>query len=85
MNAAAVRQQRMKKMFQSGVASPQTEKRIYYTVIGLTAFETIVVTLALVPPQLWTRLLPGSSSASLDGPFPPVLAPIIADLFKLKF
>ncbi len=67
-------------MFQSGVASTQVDKRIYYTVIGLTAFETIVVTLALVPPQLWTRLLPGSSSASLDGPFQSALAPIIAAL-----
>lgn len=75
--------QRMKKMFQSGVADMQVDKRIYYTVIGLTVFETVIVTLALVPAQLWTRLLPGSSNASLDGPFPPALAPIIATLLYL--
>src|ERR1700680_1257157 len=70
-------------MLQSGVASAQLDKRVFYTVIGLTAFETILVTLALVPPQLWTRLLPGSTSASLDGPFPATLAPIIAALLYL--
>lgn len=66
-----------KEMIQSGVASTQLDRRIFYTVIGLTVFETILVTLALVPPQLWTRLLPGSSSAALDGPFPTALAPVI--------
>ena len=70
-------------MIQSGIASTQLDKRVFYTVIGLTAFETILVTLALVPPQLWTRLLPGSTSASLDGPFPTSLAPIIATLLYL--
>ena len=70
-------------MIRSGVASTQVDKRIFQTVIGLTALETIVVTLALVPPQLWTRLLPGSSSAALDGPFPAALAPIIAALLYL--
>jgi hypothetical protein len=73
----------MKKMLQSGVASTQVDKRIFYTVIGLTAFETIIVTMALIPPQVWTRLLPGSSSASLDGPFPTTLGPIIAALLYL--
>ncbi|HKV59911.1 MAG TPA: hypothetical protein VJO32_16590 [Ktedonobacteraceae bacterium] len=70
-------------MISSGVASAQRDKRIFYTVIGLTIFETILVTLALVPPQLWTRLLPGSASASLDGPFPAALAPVIPALLYL--
>ena len=70
-------------MLRAGVASTQVDKRIFYTIIGLTAFETILVTLALVPPQLWTRLLPASSSASLDGPFPAPLAPFIAALLYL--
>jgi len=70
-------------MLQSGVASAQLDKRVFYTVIGLSAFETIVVTLALVPPSLWTQLLPGSTSASIDGPFPTTLAPIIAALLYL--
>jgi hypothetical protein len=58
-------------------------KRINYITIGLVAFQTILVTLALVPPQEWTRLLPNSASASLDGPFPPALAPVIPALLYL--
>ena len=68
---------------QPGAASAQLDKRIFYAVIGLTVFETILVTLALVPPQEWTRLLPGSTSAALDGPFPAALAPIIPALLYL--
>lgn len=68
---------------QPGAASAQLDKRVFYTVIGLTVFETILVTLALVPPQEWTRLLPGSTSAALDGPFPAALAPIIPALLYL--
>ena len=68
---------------QPGAASAQLDKRIFYTVIGLTVFETILVTLALVPPAEWTRLLPGSTSAALDGPFPAALAPIIPALLYL--
>jgi hypothetical protein len=68
---------------QAGAASAQLDKRIFYTVIGLTVFETILVTLALVPPAEWTRLLPGSTSAALDGPFPSALAPIIPALLYL--
>ena len=68
---------------QSGAVSAQLDKRIFYTVIGLTVFETILVTLALVPPAEWTRLLPGSTSAALDGPFPAALAPIIPALLYL--
>ncbi len=68
---------------QPGAANVQLDKRIFYTVIGLTVFETILVTLALVPPQEWTRLLPGSTSAALDGPFPAALAPIIPALLYL--
>jgi len=52
-------------------------------VIGLVIFDTILVTLALVPAQLWTRLLPSSTNAALDGPFPPILAPIIPALLYL--
>src|SRR6266487_2768731 len=45
--------------------------------------RTILVMLALVPPQLWTRLLPNSTSAALNGPFPPVIAPFITILLYL--
>jgi hypothetical protein len=50
-------------------------------VIGLVALETILISMALVPPQLWTRLLPQTSAGALDGPFPPVVAPAITMLF----
>lgn len=70
-------------MIHSGTASSMQEKRMSMVVIGLVIFDTILVTLALVPAQLWTRLLPGSTNAALDGPFPPILAPIIPALLYL--
>ena len=70
-------------MLHSGTASSTQEKRMSIVVIGLVIFDTILVTLALVPAQLWTRLLPGSTNAALDGPFPPILAPIIPALLYL--
>jgi hypothetical protein len=39
--------------------------------------------MALVPSQLWTRLLPQSASAAMDGPFPPTIAPVITILLYL--
>ncbi|HEV2581314.1 MAG TPA: hypothetical protein VGT44_10730, partial [Ktedonobacteraceae bacterium] len=56
------------------------QKRMSYIMLGLVALQTLLVTLALVPPQFWTRFLPGSPTASLDGPFPVALAPIISAL-----
>ncbi len=53
------------------------EKKIDMLIIALVLFETVLVSLALVPAQFWTRLLPQTSSAALDGPFPPLLAPAI--------
>lgn len=52
-------------------------------VIGMVVLETILVLLALVPAQLWTRLLPNSTSAALDGPFPSAIAPIIVALLYI--
>lgn len=59
------------------------EKKIFFLVIALVILETVFVSLALVPAQLWTRLLPQSSSAALDGPFPPLIAPAITFLLYL--
>ncbi len=73
-------------MIQTGMQDAQSlarKKRLNNITIGLVAFQTILVTLALVPPQLWTRLLPNSPSASLDGPFPAALAPVIPALLYL--
>lgn len=62
---------------------PALEKRWEILLIGLVVLETILVLLALVPAQLWTRLLPDSSSAALDGPFPPAISPVITALLYL--
>ena len=68
-----------------GLSIPQTrqKKRTLMVIIGLVALETILVVLALVPAQLWTRLLPNSSSSALDGPFPPTIAPVITALLYI--
>lgn len=58
----------------------QMERRLTILAIGLTVIETLLVTLALVPAQLWTRLLPNTTSAALDGPFPLSVAPVITVL-----
>jgi hypothetical protein len=67
----------------SGTPDSEQERRLSILVICMVIVETILVTSALVPALVWTRLLPGSTSAALDGPFPPVLAPIIPVLLYL--
>ncbi len=52
-------------------------------VIGIAIIETILVTMALIPAQLWTRLLPHSTGAALNGPFPATIAPLITALIYL--
>lgn len=72
-------------MIQSNTNAPKSviEKRLNILVIAMVIVETILVSLALVPAQLWTRLLPQSPTAALDGPFPPVIAQIIPPLLYL--
>jgi hypothetical protein len=63
----------------------QTKKwsRQMILMTSIVVLETVLVSLALVPAQLWTRILPDSSSAALDGPFPPTIAPVITALLYL--
>jgi hypothetical protein len=70
-------------MIQTSTAHTEREKLLTLFVIFLVIVETILVTMALVPAQLWTRLFPGSTSAALYGPFPPILAPVIPALLYL--
>jgi hypothetical protein len=70
-------------MLQSSTTNTEREKLLTITVICMVIIETILVTMALVPPRFWTRLLPGSTSAALYGPFPPILAPFIPALLYL--
>ncbi len=60
-----------------------TDKRLTILLISMVVIETFLVTLALVPAQLWTRVLPTVTSAALDGPFPPGIAPIITALLYI--
>jgi hypothetical protein len=70
-------------MLHSSLPGSEIVKRPSMLVIGLVAIETLLVLLALAPPQLWTRLLPQTTSAALDGPFPPVIAPVITAVLYL--
>ena len=70
-------------MLRSTIPSSMQEKRLFMLVIGMVGLETILVLLALVPAQLWTRLLPNATSAALDGPFPSAIAPIIPVLLYI--
>ena len=59
------------------------ERRWNMLLYALIVIETFLVALALVPAQLWTRILVGSSNAALYGPFRPIIAPIITALLYL--
>jgi hypothetical protein len=70
-------------MLHVSIPDAEQDKPWSMLVIGLIVLETILVTLALVPAQLWTRLLPNSPGAALDGPFPPIIAMVIPVLLYL--
>src|SRR5260370_14105008 len=70
-------------MLHSSSPASELEKRLSMLVISMVVIETMLVLLALVPSQLWTRLLPQTTSAALDAPFPVVIAPLITALLYL--
>lgn len=70
-------------MLRMSIPQSLPEKRMAALISALIAIEVILVLLALVPAQLWTRYFPTSTSAALDGPFPPIIAPIITMLLYL--
>ncbi len=70
-------------MLRTSMSGVVGEKRLAVLTIGLVVIEMILVLLALVPAALWTRLLPETASAALDGPFPPAIAPFITALLYL--
>lgn len=59
------------------------EQKLLYVTIGLVVLETLLVGLALVPAQLWTRILPHTPSAALDGPIPSSIAPLFTLLLYI--
>ncbi|GCE13071.1 hypothetical protein [Tengunoibacter tsumagoiensis] len=60
-----------------GQPPPQKAPRNWDRAVwSLTALETLLVSMALITPQMWSRLLP-SASSTLNGPFPASIAPVI--------
>jgi hypothetical protein len=61
-------------MLRLSLQAPAQSKRRSIGIFALVVFETLLVTVALIPTRDWARLLPNSSTAAQDGPFPPALA-----------
>ncbi len=53
-------------MLSSDTTPPSRERKWNVLLYSLVGAETLLVLLALVPAQLWTRILAGSSSAALE-------------------
>ncbi len=70
-------------MIQHGPPQIKNEKQWDLLIAGMIVIETLLLTTALVPAQLWTRILPASSNTTLNGPFPASIAPIITTLLYL--
>ncbi len=70
-------------MIQPGPPQIKNEKQSDLLVAGMIVIETVLLTTALVPAQLWTRILPASTNTTLNGPFPASIAPIITTLLYL--
>ncbi|GCF09133.1 hypothetical protein [Dictyobacter arantiisoli] len=63
-----------------------SRKAISYRNLALgviVVLETLLVCSALIPAQLWTRLIPLSSNSALNGPYPATIAPLITLLLYL--
>src|SRR5690349_24935304 len=54
-----------------------------YLIPTLVVIETLLVIMAMLPAQIWTRLLPSAANATLNGPFPSSIAPVITILIYL--
>ena len=70
-------------MLHSSITQPKAEKYWDILAMSLVVLETMLILLALVPAQLWIRLLPPSSTTAMDGPFPATIAPVITALLYL--
>jgi hypothetical protein len=67
-------------MFQSETIpknQPKTSSKGESLVLGMVGLETFLVTLALVPAQLWGQLFHQSTNATINGPFPASIAPLV--------
>jgi hypothetical protein len=67
-------------MFQPGAIQKnqgKTPSRTETIVLGLVGLEILLVTTALVPAQLWGQLFHDSTNATINGPFPALIAPLV--------
>jgi hypothetical protein len=55
----------------------KTPYKVDSVLLGIIGLETLLVTLALVPAQLWGQLFHQSANATLNGPFPAPIAPFV--------
>jgi len=55
----------------------KASSKIEITILGLLGLETLLVTTALVPAQLWGQFFHDSSNATINGPFPASIAPLV--------
>jgi hypothetical protein len=67
-------------MMHPGVTPKQSLQLWAVALCILIVIETLLLIAALVPAQEWIRIFPSSATATLDGPFPPVIAPVITTL-----
>ena len=55
----------------------KTPSKVEIIILGLLGLEILLVTLALVPAQLWGQLFRQSTNATINGPFPAPIAPLV--------
>jgi hypothetical protein len=70
-------------MLRLSLQAPAQKKGRTIGVLFLVLLETILVGLALVPAQEWTKLLPNSPNAAQNGPFPSSVAVIVPILLYI--
>ena len=56
---------------------PKSPSKADIAVLVLLGLETLLVTTALVPAQLWGQLFHQSTNATINGPFPASIAPLV--------
>ena len=56
---------------------PKPPSKVEIVVLVLLGLETLLVTTALVPAQLWGQLFHESTNATINGPFPASIAPLV--------
>jgi hypothetical protein len=61
----------------------KTLSRLDVIILGFVALETLLVALALVPAQLWGLLFHQSANATINGPFPATIAPVVTTCIYL--